>query len=306
MTVPQAAWLLAGVGCAAVLAWLLTRWRRSQRLQMIHALPFPESWRRILEKNVPVYRHLPEHWRSKLENDIKWFLADKYFDGRNGLEITDEVRLTIAVQACLLLGRTNHRCYPKLSRIVVYPDAYVATTTERLGDVPVQRPQARLGESWQGGAVVLSWRHVLAGAQRPADGQNVVLHEFAHRLDQLSGNADGAPPLENSSQYRQWATVMSREFSSLRQRLQLNRKTWLNAYGATNPAEFFAVLTEYYFERPHVLKRHHPQLFKVMESYYGIDPVILFDATSEPENEAVDGSPQTRPANNERSESESY
>ena len=120
--------------------------------------------------------------------------------------------------------------------------------------------------------MVLSWRHVLAGAKQPNDGENVVLHEFAHRLDQLSGRADGAPPLDAPGQYRQWASVMSREFSSLRHRLKLRRSAWLNAYGATNPAEFFAVLSEYFFEKPHALKHHHPELFAIMKSYYGIDP----------------------------------
>jgi len=266
-------WLFLAMVVVVPVYWLAGQWRRRRRLKKIQALPFPESWREILRKNLPVYRQLPNALRNKLEQDIKWFLADKYFDGRDGLEITDEVRLTIAGQACLLLlGRKNHRCYPKLERVVMYPDAYVATSTESAGDAAIKRPQVRLGESWQGGAVVLSWRHVLAGARRPHDGENVVLHEFAHRLDQLSGQADGAPILDSPGSYRHWATVMSKEFSSLRHRLQLRRSAWLNAYGATNPAEFFAVLTEYFFEKPHALKRHHPQLFAIMKSYYGIDP----------------------------------
>lgn len=273
MNTPLALWLLPGLVGLGLIYWLLSGWWQKQRLEKIHSLPFPESWREILRHNLPVYRHLPAPLRQRLENDIKWFLADKYFDGRDGLQITDEVRLTIAGQACLLLlGRKNHRCYPKLSRIVVYPDAYVATAAEAAGSVAIHKPQVRLGESWQNGAVVLSWRHALAGGRQPDDGQNVVLHEFAHRLDQLSGRADGAPVLDNPGQYRHWAEVMSREFSSLRQRLRLRKKAWLNAYGATNPAEFFAVLTEYFFEKPHSLKRHNPELFDIMHSYYGLDP----------------------------------
>ncbi len=269
-------WLIGAVLATGCILWWLLTWRRKKRLAAIRAVPFPENWRRILNKNVPAYRRLPPPLRHKLENDIKWFLADKYFDGRNGQVITDEVRLTIAAGACwLLLGRKNHRCYPKLSRVVVYPDAYVATTTESVGSVSIHKPQARLGESWQGGAVVLSWRHVLAGAARDNDGENVVLHEFAHRLDQITGQANGTPRLDNPNQHHQWARVMSREFSSLRQRLRLRKKNWLNAYGATNPAEFFAVLSEYFFEKPQALKEQHPELFAVMQSYYRVDPTRL-------------------------------
>ncbi len=273
----QVAWyILLALISAGVLYWLFSRWRRRRRLTQIAAFPFPETWRNILARNLPWYTQLPDALKTRLENDIKWFLADKYFDGRNGLEITDEVRITIAGQACLLLlGRKKHRCFPKLDHIVVYPDAYVATTTEAAGGVAVRRQQTRLGESWQDGAVVLSWRHVLAGAKTTDDGHNVVIHEFAHRLDQLSGRADGTPLLEDTNQYRRWARVMGREFSALRRQLRKRRKTWLDAYGATNEAEFFAVLTEYFFEKPHALKKYDAELFGILKDFYGLDPERL-------------------------------
>ncbi len=196
------------------------------------------------------------------------------------MTITDEVRVTIAAQACMLLLHRDTDYYPGLTSILVYPASYVAHT-KRMGPdgVVTEGPQTRLGESWNGltsqfsgGPVVLSWRDVVAGAADIHDGHNVVFHEFAHQLDAEAGGLDGAPALDRRSKYVAWARVLGNEYADLVSELRQGHPTWLNAYGATNPAEFFAVLTECFFEQPHKLKRQHPALYGQLADFYRQDP----------------------------------
>jgi Mlc titration factor MtfA (ptsG expression regulator) len=170
----------------------------------------------------------------------------------------------------LLLNRPA-AVYPGLSTVLVYPSTYVAGGKTRFGGDAQKSP--RLGESWQTGVVVLAWNSVKGGAANFDDGQNVTLHEFAHQLDQADGVADGAPVLEAQSAYRTWARVLSREYKALRGRAKKGRRTVMNRYGATNPAEFFAVATEAFFEKPRQLHKKHPELYKELEQYYHTDPL---------------------------------
>ena len=199
-----------------------------------------------------------------------------YFEGCGGLELTDEIKVTIAAQACLLLLHRETDYYPRLITILVYPHAYVAKSVEPIGGgVVLEGETARLGEAWKDGVVVLSWDDVRQGASDLHDGHNVVLHEFAHQLDQQDGSADGAPILEHRSQYVTWARVLSDEYEQLRRDTEQGRKDVLDEYGATNPAEFFAVATECFFEKPIPLRRKHPQLYEELKAYYRQDPASL-------------------------------
>jgi Mlc titration factor MtfA (ptsG expression regulator) len=243
--------------------------------------PFPVSWSEIIERNVPYLRLLSEEDRRELQGDMKVFLAEKSFEGCGGLEMTDEIRVTIAAQACLLLLHRETDMYPTLRSIVVYPSAYVVPVTESVGPGVVREGvSVRLGESWQRGSVILSWDDVLHGAADIHDGQNVVLHEFAHQLDQEEGAADGAPVLPRRSMYVAWARVLGAEYTRLQTDAERGRTSVLDQYGATNPAEFFAVATECFFEKAASLRLKHPELYEELKLFYRQDPAQFHDPRS--------------------------
>ena len=246
---------------------------RRRRRERLRAGPFPADWEAILRRNVPLYGRLDEDDREELRGDILVFLAEKRFEGCGGLVLTDEIRVTIAAQACLLLLHRETDDYPRLVTILVYPHAYVAHSRQSIGGgVVLEGEVARLGEAWRDGVVVLAWDDVLAGAADIHDGHNVVLHEFAHQLDQEDGDADGAPILERRSRYVAWARVLGAEYEQLRRDAAHGRRSVLDDYGATNPAEFFAVATECFFEKPLQLRKRHPALFEELRDFYRFDP----------------------------------
>jgi hypothetical protein len=248
----------------------LKRFRRKR----LRKRPFPRAFRAVLERNFALYGRLPEADRGELERLIQVFMAEKRFEGCGGLEVTDEIRVVIAAQACLLLLHRDTDVYPRLVTILVYPSAYVARVTERVGyGVVAEGEMGRLGEAWQTGVVVLSWDHAQAGAADVHDGRNVTLHEFAHQLDQEDGASDGAPVLPRRSMYVAWARVLGDEYAALRRDAESGAPTLLNPYGATNPAEFFAVATETFFQMPGALKRRHPALYGELQRFYRQDPL---------------------------------
>jgi len=259
---------------------------KRRRRQRLRSAPFPPAWRELIERNVRLYRHLPESDRLELQGLVQIFLAEKHFEGCGGFEMTDEIKVTIAASACLLLLHRETDIYPRLITILVYPSAYVAKTKNPLGGAyALEGESINLGESWSSGVVVLSWDDVLAGTADFGDGQNVVLHEFAHQLDREDGTVDGAPALERRSQYATWARVLGDEYERLQRASRLGRSTVLDQYGATDPAEFFAVATESFFEKPHVLRKRHPDLYEELKSFYRQDPAGLFvpDRCQQPE-----------------------
>lgn len=267
---PMNPWLIP---IFSILAIALALWLPRYRLKKALDAPFPQQWVEILERNIQVYRNLPMPLRMQLRQLIKQFLHQKNFSGAAGLEITDEIRLTIAAQACMLHLNRGGDLYPKLKYILVYPSAFIVSRSQ--GDdsgVVSHQERGLLGESWQNGKVILAWDNVLQGAQNFIDGRNVVLHEFAHQLDSESGMADGAPLLAGKSSYRSWAAALSHEFEELQKDYRIGRHSLLDHYGATNPAEFFAVATETFFEKPRRMAEHHPELFEVLAGYYRIDP----------------------------------
>ena len=252
--------------------------RKERRAKVLEA-PFPPGWLAILETNFPLYARLPEGDRGELQGLIQVFLAEKVFEGCGGLAITDEIRVTIAAQACQLLLRRETDLYPKLITILVYPNAYVSNMPQHgPHGIVTEGPRGRLGEAWTSGVVVLSWDDVKRGAADIRDGHNVVFHEFAHQLDQEDGSSDGAPVLPSRNLYSAWARVLGAEYEELRKAAETGKKSVLDTYGATEPAEFFAVATEAFFEKPVQLKKKHPELYEELKTYYGQDPEAEFDA----------------------------
>jgi hypothetical protein len=265
--------LAIGGALVTVVVLVVRRLRRRARRGRLIATPFPEAWRQIIEKNVPLYRRLPEALKQELHGHVNVFLDEKRFEGCAGLEIDDEVRVTIAAQACMLLLNRKTNYFSKLRAILVYPDTYVAKTVSSEGRVTVNGRSIRLGESWQNGPVVLAWNSVTGGAMNISDARNVVFHEFAHQLDQEDGVADGAPVLEHRSAYGAWARILGEEYTALQKSKKAHRRSVMNKYGATNPAEFFAVATETFFEKPKQMQKRHPELYDELRDYYKLDPL---------------------------------
>ena len=254
----------------------MLRFLKERRRERIRQREFPPAWREISDRNVPLVHYLPPADRRELEGGVLIFLSEKHFESAGGLRMTDEIKVTIATQACILLLHRVTDYYPGLYSIIVYPSAYIAPQKVQQGrGIMAEGLQPRLGESWTRGAVVLSWDDVLSGAADIHDGHNVVFHEFAHQLDAQDGAMDGAPILSDHSMYATWARVLGTEYERLQQDTALGRETLLDQYGATNPAEFFAVATEFFFEKPRKLRQQLPQLYDELCRYYKQDPAQL-------------------------------
>lgn len=242
------------------------------RDKMIRRRTFPTAWLQILQSNLPIYAKLSAEEQIRLQQLIQLFIAKKRFYGCAGLLITDEIRVTVAAEACLLLLNQGWSTYPGLMSVLIYPSAFVARREQQRSDGTVAAASHNLlGESWSNGKVILSWDDITRGAADFSDGQNVVLHEFAHQLDGQSGSTNGAPPLRRNS-YKSWATVFSANFEDLVFRSENGQKTVIDDYGTTNPAEFFAVATEAFYEKPHELQKHRPELYEELQRYYQSDP----------------------------------
>jgi len=268
---------IAGVALL-VIAWIAGQpWLRQRRRKRLAAAPFPAAWRAILRHRVPRYARLPFARKRELERLIQVFVAEKDFIGCDDQVIDDEVRVTIAAEACLLMLGRRPRHFPTLRTILVYPAAFVV---EKLRPEPSgvlqETRQVLSGESWSQGRVVLSWEDVVRGSAVADDGQNVVIHEFAHQLDQEKGYANGAPLLAGRARYERWSRVLGEEFARLRTRLAfpdpLAPPPLINPYGASDPAEFFAVASEVFFEQPERMAAEHPELFVELAGYYRVDP----------------------------------
>ena len=242
---------------------------KNRRRARLRATPLPESWRAILAANVPLYARLSAAAQRELEGHIQVLLAEKSFEGCGGLVLTDDIRVTIAAHAALLLlGREPHY-YPGLYSILVYPASYRAPVTEHgEGGIVSESEEERLGEAWHRGVVVLAWDAARGGARDLRDGDNVILHEFAHQLDMEDGAADGVPYLPARSDYAAWGRAMRPEYERLRER---PHESVLDDYGAQDPAEFFAVATEAFFERPRQLRERHPGLYAELSRFYRLD-----------------------------------
>ncbi|ALF55412.1 hypothetical protein ACX27_25460 [Nostoc piscinale CENA21] len=261
--------ILGLIVTAIFISSILTKQRRNR----LKKRSFPPLWSAVIENNLPIYLRLTPEERRRLQGHIQVFLAEKQFIGCQGLQVTAEMKITIAAVACLLLLNERGEYFPKLRSILIYPSTYFVNQTVAVSDYVVEeRRDARLGESWVKDQVILSWEQVQRDTQNWRDGHNVVLHEFAHQLDQEDGKAEGVPILPKKSDYLVWSQVMTAQYQQLCSDIQQDIKTVIDSYGATNPAEFFAVATETFFEKPQQLLEKHSQLYELLQRYYQVYP----------------------------------
>lgn len=253
-------------------------WWREHRRREIVAQPFPEAWREILARNVGHTALLTDEERALLEDLIQVFLTEKNLEGCGGLELTDEIRVTVAANACILLLGLNHDMYRDVDSVLIYPSTVVQPTRRagvfEMNSMRVVEPSKLLaGEAHHGGPVIIVWDAAKRGSRDPHSGFNVVFHEFAHKLDMLDGPVDGTPPLRGSNQLKRWADVCSRAYLELKQQVQRGEPSFMDAYGATSEAEFFAVATETFFERPTQLHGEQPELYDLLRDFFRQDPI---------------------------------
>ncbi len=236
---------------------------------------FKEEWAALLEKNLPLYSLFPDSLKQRVHEKISQFVATTFFEGCGGLELTNEMILTVAGQACTLIVNHEGPPYPNLKSVLLYPSSFssIQDGFDKMGN-PTKERTTRLGESWSNGTVILAWDSVASGAQNIFDGRNVTFHEFAHQLDQENSLSDGIPFLHTPQAYHTWAEVLNEGFEKLIVKAERGKRSVMDHYGATNRAEFFAVATECFFEKPRQMKKKHPKLYDVLHEYYQLDPLV--------------------------------
>jgi Mlc titration factor MtfA (ptsG expression regulator) len=260
-------------------------WFKEHQRQALVAKPFPADWESYLQQNMRLYAKLLPESQSHLRDILRVIIAEKYWEGCGGLEINEEIQVTIAAQAALLLLGIPHDYFPNVESILIYPTAFMMPKPrERDTFNPISgrwrgpdgvvdsSPEPRLGEAWQQGPVILSWQDVLAGGRNQSDGHSVVLHEFAHKLDMRDDQPDGVPHLADQADYENWAEVMTAEYLALVDDTRHRRPTLLNQYAITNGAEFFAVATECFFERGRLMQQTHSRLYQALSGFYHQNP----------------------------------
>ena len=260
--------LLLAIGVILAIRWFLERARKEKLLKT----PLSSTHRAIVVKAVPLFKRLPSPLNARLEGLINLFLDQTTFIGCDGLEVTEEMRVVIAAQASFLVVNKQNRWYDTLRTIMLYPDAFTSPQVTQDGHVETRENTARIGESWRRGPVVLSWKHSAYGAFLDKDGHNVVMHEFAHQLDEQTGVTDGAPLLDRDHKASDWAAAFREAFARHTTATDDGKRTFIDPYGATNPAEFFAVVVEVFFERPQALKEDEPAVYAELAKYFQLDP----------------------------------
>lgn len=270
---PQVLLIFSIMGLLVVVIFLYPKWVERRR-QRVAQRPLSPQWRAIVEQRLAPYSQLTPDQRQRLHEQMQVFLAEKQFLGCNDLVVTEDMRVTVAAIASLLLLHDQGHYFLKLKTILIYPSAYWVTETVPTDRyIHQERRVSRLGESWSRDQLVLAWDQVDYDSHHWHDGRNVVLHEFAHQLDQAEGSANGVPRLPQNIDAAQWSQVMTAAYQDLVEAVRKSRRARLNQYGATNPAEFFSVATETFFEQPKKLQRHYPELFKLLWQYYRINPI---------------------------------
>jgi len=266
-------WLIITGGVLLALWFASEPWRRRRRHQRRAARPVPAHWQRLIERHLPLYRHMPAPERERMHAHMQVFLAEKRFYGCNGLDVTEAMRVAVAAHAALLVLRRTDAPYADLDAVLLYPEAFVVrhARVDAAGVVD-DSERVLIGESWSLGRIVLSWADMLEAARRPEAGRNVALHEFAHQLDAEDG-AEGAPALPDARAYRAWSQALGAAFRRLRARLAHGGASGvIDPYGATAPAEFFAVAVEAFFQVPVALREHEPELYAALRGYFQLDP----------------------------------
>lgn len=255
----------------AISPFVFLQVRSSRKRQRLLGMSLMPDQKAVIERDVPIVRKLPAVLRSKLDGKISVFLDQVEFVGPGDLDVTPEMELSIAAQACMLvLGRDIW--YDNLRSVIIYPGAFKSRTQRHSGYVVTEEETVRLGESWSHGRIVLSWEHSQSGAADDSDGHNVVFHEFAHQIDDLTGSTNGVPLLSEGQSFAEWESAFLTAYEAHVRDVQSGRKTVLDAYGATAHEEFFAVAVEVFFERPEALRRDEPEVYAQLVKLFQLDP----------------------------------
>jgi MtfA peptidase len=256
-------------------------WLRRRRRRNILAEPFPDAWRSILHERVGHYEAVGEPEQQKLRDAVQIMLAEREWEGCRGLELTDEMRVTIAALAGILILGMENFYFDNVATILVYPNAFVVKEEHAIGGGAIMEGESdRLGEAHHRGPIILSWAEIKENAIAPGYGNNLVFHEFAHQLDMLNGAFDGTPNLQTAQLAQRWSQLMDKEYRRLQQAERRGRETLLDPYGATDPAEFFAVTTECFFDAPRSMQHEYPPLYALFRDYYRQDPATWKDFES--------------------------
>lgn len=251
-------------------------WFTKRRRRKIIQTPFPSAWEDILRRNFAPFNLLSPEAQEQLRNLIKVFVTEKIWAGCGGIELTDEIRITIAAMACLLILNINHNYYENVETILVYPED-VVLPERPIGffetvTAPMEPEGPVTGQAFEQGPLILVWDAIMTSIEEPGCGYNVVYHEFAHMLDMRDGIADGTPLLSNRAKYRDWARICSHEYLKLLRDVEKGKRTFLDEYGATDEVEFFAVATEHFFDQPVQMIKTAPELYHILKDYYHQDP----------------------------------
>jgi len=225
--------VMIAVPAAFGLYWFIKPKLVEKRRTRLREQPPPVGLEEVLSRNVGLYSLLPDELRADLHGHINVFLNEKRFRGVGGQKITNDVVFTVAGIACMLLLNRQPTYFPGFSSILIYPDTYETTQVDYDGAVAGHKRSRRAGESWHRGPVVLSWSDVLHGASNSEDGYNVVLHEFAHKLDEENSGTNGMPILHEIDHYEEWAEVLGREYKSFGDRVARRKNKVIDDYGLT-------------------------------------------------------------------------
>lgn len=255
-------------------------WFKKLRRDKLTRMSFPSQWEEIISRNIRYDALLDENERKKLRGMVQIFVAEKNWEGCGGLELTDEIRVTISAMACILILNIEHNFYKNVETVIVYPTEVIPPQRKpgffEVVLEPLDVPEPLSGEAFHQGPLILAWDAVLEAVFHPDSGYNVVYHEFAHKLDMQDGIADGTPPLAGRNKYRDWVRTLSGEYLKLLADVKKGRQTFLDQYAATDEAEFFAVATEHFFGQPVSMKKIMPDLYRVLEDFYHQDPAERF------------------------------
>ncbi len=254
---------------AGAIAWYI--WSRRQAREQLLATPLSDHQRQIIQRQVPILRRLPPELKGKLDGKVNLFLDQVSFVGCDGLEVTEDMELSIAAQACLLIINSD-LWYDNLTTVLIYPNAFKSRQQRHSGFVVMEKEIVRTGESWDRGPVILSWAHSKQGAQNDHDGHNVVFHEFAHQIDDLSGGTNGVPVLSKGQSFVEWERVFLSAYEAHVQAVEAGRHTVIDPYGATGHEEFFAVSVEVFFERPKDLQHADPEVYEQLSQLFNLNP----------------------------------
>ncbi len=243
-----------------------------RRILRKHAIAYTQ-WHEITAR-IPLLQYLSSTEKARLRVLSSLFLYKKTFSAAGNLLITDNMRITVASQACLQILKLGIEAFNGWVEIIVYPGAFKVRHDVYGSDGLVHHENRILsGESWQRGPLILSWEDVQRESYRPSPGHNVVIHEFAHKLDMLNGRANGMPPLHPNMPIETWTQTLSQAYEMLQQKISYFDHSYINPYAGTDPAEFFAVISEYFFTAPEILDQYCPEVYQQLQQYYRQDPL---------------------------------